>query len=115
MSDPVELQRILGGSTAPAGLTRAARVALLGEVADALLTGRMPTREAALFLAGGLRAWLEHGGNLTRGYWRVSARAGSHHTESHVWRELSSSRGARADDDYGILSSLEATNEDEDR
>jgi hypothetical protein len=67
---------------------RARRVALLGEAFEALLEGRMPSREAALFVAGGGLAWLEQGGSLTKSYWRCAGPQGSHATEAELWRQL---------------------------
>jgi hypothetical protein len=99
-----DLQKLLGGSVLPEGFSRADRVRLLGECARALLRGELPSDEARLFVAGGLSAWLEQGGSLTRDFWRVSAVAGSHHTECYVWRSMCSSRGATDEDDVGMLS-----------
>lgn len=80
------------GPRHPAGLTREDRVRLLGEAAEALLAGRMPSAEARLFLAGGLLAWLEGGGSLTKHYLKVDPRRGSKATPSAIWRRRSSSR-----------------------
>ena len=91
---------------APRRYDRAGRVSLLAECAEALLAGREPSREAALFLAGGVLSWLQQGGDLTREYWGVVGPAGSHRTPAHVWRELqndSSSRGEQALDHGGTL------------
>ena len=73
---------------------RARRVRLLAECFEALLDGRLPSVEARTFVAGGGLSWLQEGGDLLGEFWRVKAPAGSHHTPSHVWRELQcSSRG----------------------
>ena len=79
---------------------------LFTECADALLAGREPSRESALFLAGGLLAWLAEGGDLLADYWRVRGIAGSHHTPQHVFRELQenfSSVGRQCSDDVDTI------------
>lgn len=48
--------------------------------AAAVLEGRQPAREDALFVASGLDAWLRDGGDLVRDYWRARGRRGSHHS-----------------------------------
>lgn len=99
----------------PERMTREGRVRLLAECFSALLDNRMPSREAALFVAGGGLQWLEQGGDLVRDYWKVSARAGSHHTPSHLWRALSletpssSSRGAQRGAESANLESPSST------
>lgn len=83
-------------SEAPTRDDREKYVAWIAAVADDLIAGRMPAEEARLFVASGIRAWLTNGGNLTRDYWLTSARAGSHSTESQLWKKIiSSSRGGR--------------------
>lgn len=98
--DPCELQAVLAGARAPAGLTREDRVRMLGEFAEAVLEGREPERAAALFVAGGLRSWLREGGNLTRDYWRTAGPQGCTVTEAVLLRRLveGSSRRATTDD-----------------
>lgn len=86
-NDPRELQAILGGARAPRALTREDRVRLLGECFEALRDGRTPSREAALFVAGGGLAWLEGRGDLLRECWRV-VRPKSHNTAAAIWRRL---------------------------
>jgi hypothetical protein len=84
------------GERLPKALTRESRVRLLGEFADAVLTGREPSREALLFLAGAIRAYLAKGGSLERDYLRVGAKAGSHRTPAALWaaqQHETSSRG----------------------
>lgn len=91
----------------PPGFDRAARVRMLAEVAEALLEGRLPARAAALFVAGAVRAWLEHGGRcgaLEREYLRVAAPRSSRHTASELWRRECSSRGATHDGEPGTMS-----------
>lgn len=84
-------------SRLPADFDRAGRVRLLGEAAQALLAGEMPSDQARVFLAGGLLAWLETGGHLTRDFWKTCGAQGSRHTESHLWRaDKCSSRRATA-------------------
>lgn len=63
----------------PRSLTRAGRVALLLEVADALLNGRKPGREAALFLASAVLSWRDGSGSL-EAHLRIGAPRGSHQT-----------------------------------
>lgn len=87
----------------PAAWNREHRVRLLGEVFLALVEGRQPSREAALFVGGGGLSWLSEGGDLLREYWQVSAPRSSHHTPSHVWRAVGSSRGATDVDDAGTI------------
>jgi hypothetical protein len=78
-------------SRLPGDLTRSDRVRLLGEVFRALMEGRQPSREAALFVGGGGLAWLDRGGSLTRDFWRTAGPQGSTHTESVLWQQLQSS------------------------
>lgn len=94
------------GAVADLGLTRADRVALLGRAAQALIDGRMPDDASRLFLAGGLVSWLQQGGSLTKDYWRVCGPQGSNHTEAVIWRQLSASGSATADEDAHKLDSL---------
>ena len=82
--DATALSGVLSGKV-PAVLDRAARVRLLAEVFQALLDGRLPSRAAALFVAGGGLAWLENGGDLLRAYWKVAAPRASHHTPTRLW------------------------------
>ena len=87
-----------GGAT----FSRAQRVRLIGEVAEALLAGQMPKAEARLFLAGALQAWLRNGsrcGDLERVYLDVAAPRSSRLTAPVLWRRDSSSVG-RTDDDF---------------
>lgn len=100
------------GGRAPADLDREGRIALLAEVFDALMDGRMPSRRAALFVGGGGMQWLRDGGSLERTYWRVSAPAGSHHTPAYVWQRISSSRGAQ---EFSEGDSIEAVDKPDSR
>lgn len=86
-----ELARAMGGGELPATATREGRVQLLAEAADALVAGRTPSRESALFLAAGVLSWLEHGGDLARDFWRVT-RPKSHHTPQFFYRQLMARR-----------------------
>lgn len=83
--NPEALRRVLNGGE-PAALTRKGRVALLVEVANALLSGREPTREAALFVGTALDQWLKRGGNLEKEYLQV-VKAHSHHTPSWIYNQ----------------------------
>jgi hypothetical protein len=80
----------LGGDRTPAALTREGRVRLLGEAFEALLDGRTPSREAALFLGGAGMAWLQTGGDLARDYLKV-VKPKSHRTPTAIWREVQAS------------------------
>lgn len=95
-SDPRELQAILAGARPPGGLEREDRVQLIGEVATALLAGRMPSDAARLFIAGALSAWLENGGSLERDYLRT-VKPKSHRTPAAIWRDLRAHPDERQD------------------
>lgn len=82
-----------GRARLPHDFSREDRVRLLGEAARDLLAGESPEPAALVFLAGGLTAWLDRGGDLLRDYWKVKAPPGSHRTPSQLW---ASSRGATA-------------------
>jgi len=99
--DDSALAAALGGKV-PATSDRARRVHLLGEFAEAALSGREPSESSLLFLAGAVSAWLQNGGDLERDYLRVTAPAGSHHTPARLW---CSSRGATDSEDADRLSS----------
>jgi len=86
----------------PGDFSREGRVALLAEVFRSLVEGRQPSREAALFVGGGGLSWLSEGGDLLRDYWQVAAPRSSHHTPSHVWRELNGSSGGATDADESV-------------
>ena len=75
---PDELAAALG-YRAPRSTTREGRVSLLAECADALMRGELPSREAALWLGGGLSAWLETGSGSLDRHLRIAAPRGSHH------------------------------------
>lgn len=85
--DVTELARAMGGDRTPAALTREGRVKLLAEAFQALLDGRPPSREAALFLGGAGMAWLTNGGDLARDFLRVVAPQ-SKRTAAKIWREM---------------------------
>ena len=72
----------------PRTATREGRILLLAEVFEGLLAGRLPSREAALFVGGAGSAWLQHGRDLVRDYFRVAARRGSHHRPEVLYRRL---------------------------
>lgn len=73
---------------APGDFTRHGRIALLGDTAIALLSGRMPSDEGRVFLAGALLAWLRNGGSLERDYFRTTPPQGSKLRADRVWQEL---------------------------
>ncbi len=77
---------------------------MIGEYVEARLAGRVPDRGVELFVLGGLRAWLNEGGNLTRDHWRTCGRQGSNLTEATLWRRLiGASRSATATQDGGKI------------
>jgi hypothetical protein len=88
---------LFGRARLPHDFSREDRVRLLGEACEALLRGQLPSVEARLFLGGALNAWLQRGGSLERDFLRVTGKAGSHHTPCHVWRSVTSSKGATAE------------------
>ena len=81
------------GAQAPGVLDRRGRIRLIGEGAKALLDGRLPGRESALFIGGALLSWLQTGGSLERDFLRV-VKAKSHHTPDVLWRFISDERQA---------------------
>lgn len=83
--DHAALQRVLHGKY-PAALSREGRVALLIEVAEALLEKREPDPEAALFVGNAIKRWLQDGGDLAKDFFCV-VKAHSHHTPSYIYRE----------------------------
>jgi len=93
--DHAELSRILGGGRVPGALTREGRVALVHEAAAALLDGRAPRPEAAIFLGSALHHWLARGGSLERDYLRVHQR-GSHLTPQRLAALIVDERQARS-------------------
>lgn len=93
-SDPLELQALLGGARAPAGHTREDRVQLLARAARLLIESG--TVEG-VFTGGGLLAWLQEGGSLTRDYWRTAGVQGSTATESVLWRRALREDGREAE------------------
>lgn len=95
--DRVALDRALSGSRMPAALTREGRVALIVEVADALLAGRLPRTEAALFVGGSLQKWLQDSGDLVRDYFQVT-KAKSHYTPSAIFRQHFSETSVHPDE-----------------
>jgi hypothetical protein len=94
------------GTHPPATFDRAGRVRLIGEAAQALLAGRVPSLEASMFLGGALAAWLETGGDLARDYLRV-VKAKSHHTPAYIWNQLQAHQDERQlpDDDATLAPS----------
>jgi hypothetical protein len=89
---------MLAALAPPRQYDRKGRVELIGEAAQAMRDGRPVPREAALFLAGALLAWLEHGhggGDLGTRFLRVVKRQ-SRHTPQALWRLIRDERqGAR--------------------
>lgn len=71
----------------PATFDRAGRVRLLGEFAEAALSGREPSRESLIFIAGAISAWLSRGGSLERDFLKVT-KPKSHHTPAAIWQEI---------------------------
>ena len=59
-------------ASARTSLDRAGRVRFLREAAEALLDGKVPEREAAIFLGGAIAAWLELGGSLEHDFLKVT-------------------------------------------
>ena len=86
-----ELRAALGP---PADHSREGRIALLAEVFQALVDGRMPSRAAAKFVGACGMAWLQQGGSLEK-RWRVQAQAGSHWTPAKLFREMAALTTAR--------------------
>ncbi|MGA8149255.1 MAG: hypothetical protein WB870_17005 [Gallionellaceae bacterium] len=72
---------------AGAAFTREKRIKLLGELAQALLAGEVPSREAALFIGGAIASWLQDGDSLEKTYLKVTKRH-SHHTPQVIWQML---------------------------
>jgi len=77
----------LAAQRAPDLLTREAKVRAIGEVAAALLDGRLASRECALYVGGALASWLEQGGDLSRDFLKIT-KPKSHNTPAAIWREL---------------------------
>ena len=78
----------------PGDFSRAGRIALLAEAFKALVDGRQPSREAAMFVGAGGMAWLQEGGRigaLERDYWRVAAPERSTATPARVYAQLDAS------------------------
>lgn len=71
-------------SRLPGDFSREGKVRLLGEAFRALMDGRLPSREAALFLGSAGMAWLEGGGSLERDFLRV-VKPKSRHTPAYLW------------------------------
>lgn len=83
--DPFARSRI------PTELDRVGRVAMVREVARSLIDGRMPSRGAALFVAGALLSWLadsEQRRDLVRDYLRLRACRGSRWTPQEIFDKL---------------------------
>jgi hypothetical protein len=62
---------LLAQPRAPKALTREGRCELIRECIAALLAGKLPSREASLFLGSALDSWVTHGGALEK-HLRVS-------------------------------------------
>lgn len=90
LSKPPPRDALLSVLRPPPQLSREDRVRLCGEFSEAALAGRAPSRDAMLFVAGAVSAWLARGGSLERDYLQVIVN-GSHRTPNRVWRTLSSS------------------------
>jgi hypothetical protein len=105
-----------GRAQLPSDFTRADRVRLIAECADALLRGEPPSAAARMFVGGALAAWLADGGrcgSLERDFLRVAAPRSSRHTASELWRRECSSRGATDDDDASTIEPSPDTTEDQ--
>ena len=94
----------------PGDFSREGRVALLAEAFRALIEGRMPSQEAAMFCGAGGMAWLQEGGrcgSLERDFWRVTQTERSTATPARVYAQLEASarRGTAADDMGTMLTS----------
>jgi len=68
-------------------MSREARIAMIGEVFEALRDGKPLSRAAAAFVGGAGMAWLEQGGDLARDYWKITLRH-SHNNPQAVWQRL---------------------------
>ncbi len=90
---------------------RAYRVRLLAEFFTALLDGKLPSKPAVLFVAGGGMAWITNGGDLCRDYWEVAAPAGSHRTPAAMWGAICSSGGATDSEDRSSLRTSQSESE----
>ena len=78
--DPFDRSRL------PIGFTREDRIRLLAEFRSAVLEGRPPPAEAAMFLASALDGYLQHGGDLARDFLRITPPRGSHRTPRAIAR-----------------------------
>lgn len=79
---------LLAGARPPAGLERPDRVRLIGRAAQRMVDSGT---EEGLFTGGALLAWLAHGGDLERKFFRVTER-GSHHTPAKLWSLIADER-----------------------
>jgi hypothetical protein len=95
--DHTALHRVFGRSRAPRSLSIEGRVALLAEVAAALLNGALPSKEARMFVGGALSAWLAQGGDLSREFLKVVIPK-SHRTASKIFQELQAQSLPHPDD-----------------
>jgi hypothetical protein len=86
----------LAPQRAPLVLDRAGRVKLVAETAAALLGGRLPSREAQLFVGGAISAWLAQGGRLER-FLQVHQR-GSHLTPARLLGLIDDERNETEDE-----------------
>jgi len=83
----VNLVDPFGRTRRPPTFDRAARVALLGDAAIALLDGRLPAREACVLLGAALLRRLREGGDL-EDILRIKPPRGSKLTAHRIWREV---------------------------
>lgn len=88
------------GRRAPASFDRTGRVRLLGEFAEAALSGLEPSRESVLFVAGAIRAWLTRGGSLERDFLQV-VKPKSHETPAAIWQQIQAHQDERQDTGTG--------------
>jgi len=86
-----------GRTRLPGDFSREGRIALINEVAQALLDGRTPTREGALFVGAALGTWLREGGRcgaLERDFLRVAAPPRSTLTAGRMFQRMQAAEGS---------------------
>jgi hypothetical protein len=103
---PVTFHDPFGRSALPPDFSREHRIQLIGEAAQALLQGRLPSPAARLFIGGALDAWLQQGGRLgalERDFLKVSAPARSTLTPARVHARICSARRATGDGEEATM------------
>jgi hypothetical protein len=98
-----------GRARVPRTTTRAGRVALLQELADALLEGRLPSAEARCWFGATVQGWLEGPGGELDDALGIRAPRGSHHTPQALARRSSamSDSGAGTAEDAATPTAFE--------